>query len=71
MLVGVFDLIRTKQDEYDTYQMYLEALRDYWLARTALTLAVGAPLPSSAVISDQSAAPELPDQIRETGHSHH
>jgi cobalt-zinc-cadmium efflux system outer membrane protein len=58
MLVGVFDLIRTKQDEYDTYQTYLEALRDYWLARTALTLAVGAPLPSSTEASSKSVAPE-------------
>ena len=36
MLVGVFDLIRAKQDEYDAYQLYLEAIRDYWLARIDL-----------------------------------
>ena len=71
MLVGVFDLIRTKQEEYDAYQMYLEALRDYWLARTALALAVGAPLPSSAEASSESVAPEILDPTRETDdHTH-
>lgn len=47
MLIGIFELIETKQDEYDSYQGYLEAVRDYWLARTALTKAVGNTLPSA------------------------
>lgn len=53
MLVGVFDLIRAKQDEYDTYQLYLEAIRDYWRARVDLSRAVGGRLPSDL--------PVLPD----------
>ncbi len=60
MLVGVFDLIRAKQEEYDAYQSYLEAVQDYWLSRTELALAVGAPLPSSAQASADTVAPELP-----------
>lgn len=47
MLIGIFELLETKQDEYDTYQGYLEGVRDYWLARTDLSLAVGNSLPSS------------------------
>ncbi len=31
MLLGVFDLIRAKQEEYDAYQLYLESIGDYWL----------------------------------------
>jgi len=47
MLIGIFELIALKQEEYDTYQGYLESIRDYWLARTSLELAVGSALPSS------------------------
>lgn len=53
MLIGAFELIALKQDEYDTYQGYLEAIGDYWRARAELGLATGAALPSAAQISDQ------------------
>ena len=53
MLIGIFELLETKQDEYDTYQGYLEVVRDYWLARTELTRAVGNTLPSSANIGKE------------------
>lgn len=48
MLIGIFELLETKQDEYDAYQSYLEIVRDYWLARTELARVVGTTLPSSA-----------------------
>lgn len=53
MLVGIFELIALKQDEYDAYQGYLEAIRDYWLARVDLSLAAGTALPSSAHMPDE------------------
>ena len=48
MLIGIFELLESKQEEYDTYQSYLEIVRDYWLARTELARAVGTTLPSSS-----------------------
>ncbi|MEO5894980.1 MAG: TolC family protein [Vicinamibacterales bacterium] len=48
MIIGVFELIQAKRQEYDAYQSYLEAIRDYWLARTELMRAVGTRLPSEA-----------------------
>jgi cobalt-zinc-cadmium efflux system outer membrane protein len=45
MLVGAFELIQAKQAEYDAYQEYVEAVRDYWIARTELERAVGGALP--------------------------
>lgn len=45
MLRGVFELIAAKQDEYDAYQEYLEAVRDYWVARAELRHVVGGRLP--------------------------
>lgn len=47
MLVGAFELIQSKQQAYDAYQAYLEALRDYWLARVELSRAVGDRLPAT------------------------
>ncbi|MBL8298875.1 MAG: TolC family protein [Rhodanobacteraceae bacterium] len=48
MLIGAFELLQAKQQEFDAYQAYLEAVRDYWQARVALTRAVGTLLPSDA-----------------------
>ncbi|HEY6130629.1 MAG TPA: TolC family protein, partial [Halioglobus sp.] len=52
MLEGQFQLLFAKRQEYDAYQGYLEAVRDYWLARVQLARDVGAALPSSTVIGD-------------------
>jgi cobalt-zinc-cadmium efflux system outer membrane protein len=53
MLIGIFELLETKQDEYDAYQGYLEIVRDYWLARTELARAVGNTLPSSVRVGGE------------------
>ena len=45
MLIGVFELILAKREEYDAYQEYLEAVRDYWVARAELRGVVGGALP--------------------------
>ena len=49
MLKGVFELILAKQQEYDAYQEYLEAVRDYWTARAELRRVVGGRLPDDGV----------------------
>ncbi len=48
MLLGNYDLIHAKQDEILAHQQYLEALRQYWIARAAVEKAVGANLVSGA-----------------------
>lgn len=48
MLIGAFELLLAKQQEYDAYQGYLESVRDYWQARVALARAIGTRLPSDA-----------------------
>ncbi len=53
MLIGIFELLETKQQEYDAYQGYLEGVRDYWLSRTELARAVGNTLPSSAHVGKE------------------
>jgi hypothetical protein len=36
MQIGVFDLLRAKQEEVNAGREYVEALRDYWVARADL-----------------------------------
>ena len=48
MLAGVFDVLLARQSEYDAYQEYLETIRDYWMTRAELQLALGGRLPTVA-----------------------
>jgi cobalt-zinc-cadmium efflux system outer membrane protein len=41
MLLGVYQLLQAKQNEVDAYREYIEAVRDYWIARADLERAVG------------------------------
>ena len=41
MLIGVYRLLRLRQEEYDAHREHIEALADYWRARAELDLAVG------------------------------
>lgn len=43
MLAGVFQLLQAKQDEINTHREYVEAQRDYWIARAELENALGGP----------------------------
>lgn len=56
MLEGPFELIRARQRQYDVDQAYLEAVRDYWLARAELSRQVGAQLPEAQAVSLSDAA---------------
>ncbi len=45
MLVGTFDLLTAKQQEFNAYAKYLEEVRDYWVIRSDLGRALGGRLP--------------------------
>jgi cobalt-zinc-cadmium efflux system outer membrane protein len=55
MLLGAYQLLAAKQSQVDTYREFIEALRDYWIARADLERAVGSALPGGA--SGAQAAP--------------
>lgn len=57
MLIGAFELLLAKQQEYDAYQGYIESVRDYWQARIALARSVGTRLPSDASIGELTPPP--------------
>jgi cobalt-zinc-cadmium efflux system outer membrane protein len=46
MLMGAFDLLMAKQQEFESYQQYLVAVRDYWIIRADLQRSLGGRLPA-------------------------
>lgn len=46
MLIGAFELIESKQKEFDAYQLYIEAVRDYWITRAELEKTLHGSLPA-------------------------
>ncbi len=57
MLVGAFDLIQAKRDQYDAWQGYFESIRDYWIARSELRAATGGLLPGDTEVLPPAAGP--------------
>lgn len=47
MLVGTFDILIARQQEFDDYQKYIETVRDYWIIRTDMVRAAGGRLPGA------------------------
>jgi len=47
MLVGAFDLLIAKKQQFDDYQKYIETVRDYWIIRTDMARAAGGRLPGA------------------------
>ena len=46
MLLGAYQLLAAKQNEVDAYRGFIDALRDYWIARADLERAVASAIPS-------------------------
>ncbi len=65
MLLGVFGLIEAKTREYEAYEGYIEAVRDFWLARVELTRLVGTRLPSTP--DTQEVGPSAYDILEPAG----
>jgi cobalt-zinc-cadmium efflux system outer membrane protein len=47
MFKGAYDLLLAKQAEVEAQKAYVEAWRDYWIARARLERAVGGALPQT------------------------
>jgi cobalt-zinc-cadmium efflux system outer membrane protein len=56
MLLGAYQLLAAKQNEVNAYREFIEALRDYWIARTDLERAVGAAIPNGVPAPETSGA---------------
>ena len=70
MLVGVFELLSARQQQYAAYQAYLEAVRDYWIARAHLRGAVGGRLPDDDAPLTPSVGVDAMFPAQEPAHEH-
>lgn len=48
MLIGTYQLLETRSDEFEARRGYVHALRDYWIAHSELELAIGGQLETKA-----------------------
>jgi cobalt-zinc-cadmium efflux system outer membrane protein len=74
MLQGVFELILARQQEYDAYQEYLEAVRDYWTARAELRGVAGGRLPDDGAPLEPALGVDAilpPEEAPAMDHSRH
>jgi cobalt-zinc-cadmium efflux system outer membrane protein len=58
MFVGVFQLLQARRDQIDAATEYIEALRDYWMARAELERAVGGRLPLAGAMTNTTTQPD-------------
>lgn len=71
MLVGVFQLLQAKQAEIDAGRAWVEALRDYWVARAELLEAVGGRFGEAEPTEQPApATPEPEPEPEQTDHHH-
>lgn len=68
MLQSPFELLEAKRQEVGAYRAYVDALRDFWVARGQLAAAVGGRLPVPEA-STQAAPTSDPEQA--DSHPHH
>ena len=71
-LIGQFEVLQARAQQFDAYQGFLESVRDYWLARVELARLVGSRLPSDGSTSGNTLSPEeylTPPPAED--HSHH
>ncbi|MBI3513974.1 MAG: TolC family protein [Proteobacteria bacterium] len=59
MLISVYELLRSRQDQINAAREYIEALHDYWLARSDLERALAGPIPITPTASIEPANPKL------------
>lgn len=58
MLLGVFQLLRAKQEQIDAGRDYIQSLAEYWMARTELEKALGRRLPTGSLRPSTLAEPK-------------
>jgi outer membrane protein, heavy metal efflux system len=62
MLIGAFELLAARREEVEAYEQYVDAVRDYWIARTRLARSVGGTLPGDEARGELLKLPDVPGQ---------
>lgn len=78
MLMGVYDVLRTRREEFDAQREYIDSVRDYWTAWSELEHALGGRIPPelAALPAIPAAAPKdkpeaAPEPAAVPSHEHH
>ncbi len=69
MLAGAFEALASRREQFEAYREYIEAVRDYWLARVELRRLSGGALP--ALAPDGSLNIDAPATGPSHGHGEH
>jgi cobalt-zinc-cadmium efflux system outer membrane protein len=59
MLIGVYDLLRSKQEQIAAARDYIGALKEYWVARAELERAIAGPMPAAGTAAKPKAGVPL------------
>ena len=70
MLIGVYELLLAKQNQINAGREYIEALRDYWIARSELEHAVGGRLIPKEETTQPSSQPGAQPDAKPSEHKH-
>ncbi len=65
MLLGVYDVLRTRREEFQAQSEYIDTLRDYWTAWSELERALGGKIPAE-LAEEPSSLNEAPKTQPET-----
>lgn len=57
MQIGLFQLLSARREQVEAYRGYIEAVRDYWMARAELERLVGGRLPADTEAPTQGESP--------------
>jgi cobalt-zinc-cadmium efflux system outer membrane protein len=77
MLTDAFELLQAKREQFEAYEEYLEAVKDFWIARGRLRRFAGGDLPGDDIQTndtigvDQLMNPVPPAQQQPADHSQH
>ena len=69
MLIGTFELLAAKQHQVEGYEAYIDALRDYWLARIDLLRATGGRFPGMSAATDPKLIEPMASNSIDSGES--
>jgi cobalt-zinc-cadmium efflux system outer membrane protein len=70
MLLGNYELFTVKAEELHAERGYVEALRDYWIARAELERAIGGSFTTRSSSDAKMAMPPKPVSTKNTSHQH-